>query len=139
MKKFVYSMILIVSLVLLAGCNLPFMGDKIVCSGEYKDDSMNLKATTKVTATFKNDKISKLDASMTFDNEQSASTICSLFTIANNYAESEKDKVKFKCNGKTILLYDYAEIVDSESKEELNKMTKEDFKKAMKEQDLTCK
>ena len=122
------------SLFVLTGC-----GNKVVCTG--KMDEAGVKAEVKITATFKSDKVSKIAADMTFDDEKTAKSYCSLFDLANSFAEKEEDKISYECKGKTISFKDYSKMVDEDDDE--NKvigMKKADFIKEMEKTDgVKCK
>ena len=118
------------SLFLLTGC-----GNKVVCSGKVNENG--LKVDMKVTATFKNDKVNKLSGEIAFDDKDTAEQYCSLFKLANNYAD-EKDKISFKCSGKVIAFDDFNDFLGDEH--EYNKMSKKEFIKSMEESDgVSCK
>ncbi len=122
------------SLFLLTGCGSN--GNKVVCTGKLEEDGM--KAEMKLTATLKDDKVEKVAADMTFDSKDTAKQYCSLFEMANSFAEDEADKVKFKCDGKTISFENYADFAGED--DEIVGMSKADFIKEMEKEDgVTCK
>ena len=121
----------IASLFIVTGC-----GNKVVCTSKVDDAGM--KAEVKVTAAFKGDKVNKVAAEMTFDDEKTAKSYCSLFELANSFAEKEEDKVSFDCKGKTISIKDYSKMADDEDNKIIG-MKKADFIKAMEEEGAKCK
>ena len=122
------------SLFILTGCG----GNKVVCTG--KMDEAGMKAEVKVTATLKSDKVSNIAADMTFDDESTAKSYCSLFELANSFAEKEEDKISFECKGKTISFKDYSKMVDDDEDTKIIGMSKADFIKEMEKTDgVKCK
>ena len=113
----------LVSLFILTGC-----GNKVVCTWKITEDGE--RSQLRVTATFKNDKIDKLDAEISFVDAATAKEYCSLFERANRYAD-EKDKIDFTCDGKTLTFKDFSDYAQSDS--EYSKMTKKEFIKEMEE------
>ena len=123
------------SLFVLTGC-----GNKVVCTG--KMDEAGMKAEVKITATIKADKVDKIAADMTFDDEKTAKSYCGLFELANSFAEKEEDKISFDCKGKTISFKDYSKMVDedADSDNKVIGMKKADFIKEMEKEDgVKCK
>ena len=122
------------SLFILTGCG----GNKVVCTGKMNEAGM--KAEMKITATIKSDKVSKIAAEMTFDDEKTAKSMCGLLELGNSFAEKEEDKVPFDCKGKTISFTDYSKMADSDEDTKIIGMSKADFIKEMEKEDgVKCK
>ena len=121
------------SLFILTGCGNK---NEVVCTGKMDEEGM--KAEAKITATIKDDKVEKVSAAITFDDKETAEQYCSLFEMANGFAESEDDKVGFKCDGKTISFENYSDFAGDD--EDIVGMAKADFIKTMEKEDgVTCK
>ena len=96
MKKYLF--LIPVLLLVLTGCGKK----QVVCTA--KVDEGGQKFEGKIVGTLKDDKIDSVSVSMKFDDEETAKQMCSLFELANSFAEKEEDKVDFKCKGKEITL-----------------------------------
>ncbi len=122
----------LVCLFILTGCG---NGNKVVCKGKL--DEAGMKADMTVTATIKSDKVDKVSASMTFDSKDTAKQYCSLFEMANSFAEDD-EKVDFKCDGKTLTFENYSDFAGED--DEIIGMSKADFIKEMEKTDgVSCK
>lgn len=136
MKKL--GALLIVGTLLLTGC-----GKKVTCSGDVKSSTGNYKQ--EVTATLKNDKVSKVTGKMTFEDESTAKTMCSWIELANNMETDESKKVNYKCSGKTITINNYDKLAeDEDGSNKVIGLTKDEFIKLIKENadedtEITCK
>ncbi len=118
------------SLFILTGC-----GNKVVCTG--KMDEAGMKATAKITATIKSDKVSKVSAAITFDDKQTAETYCGLIKA---FATAGDEDMDIKCSGKTMNIGNYAAFAGAEDDEKIIGMSKADFIKAMEKEDgVKCK
>ena len=110
----------------------------VVCTG--KVDEEGLTAEMKVTASLKAGKVDNASVSLVFSDKETAEQYCSLFELANSFAESEDDKVDFTCKGKTLTFKNYADFADPDDEDDIIGLTKADFIKLMEESDgVTCK
>ena len=134
MKKVVF--LIAICALFLTGCGSK---DKLVCSG--KTDMMGYSVEAKVTAEFKNDKVSDVKAELVFDDEDTAKSMCSMFELANSMAGSEEEKMSIECKGKSLVFKDFSQLIeDEETNEKVIGMSKADFIKEMEEtENVTCK
>ena len=135
MKKF---LVLSLGVLLLAGCG---KSNKVTCSGDVEEGGQ--KYSMKVTGYLENDKVKTIDAVMEFSSKEEAQTMCGLMSLANGFAEKEKQKIDVKCDGKKMTIKGF-EKVDSndEGESKLANLTKEEFIKYFQDESenkLVCK
>ena len=98
------------SLFLLTGCG----SKKVTCKSDEG----------KVIATLKGDKVSKISFEMEAPSKEEAKAVCALYKDA-------------KCSGKTVKISDAASLMGF-SKSDLEKLSKDDFKKGMESEGFKC-
>lgn len=136
MKKFL--VLGLAGLFLFAGCGNNKNKNTVVCTGSTKENGV--KISMKVTATLKDEKVSAAKAIMTFGDKKTAKQFCSLFELANSFAESDDKKVDIKCNGKNVEFADYDKFMSTDDADaKIIGLTKDEFISSMKEQELSCK
>ena len=110
-------------------------GEKIVCKGSAEENGQ--KAEVKITATLKDGKVSRVDQETTFSDSNTAKQTCSILEFANGFAESDDEKLDFKCDGNTITINN---IQEQGNTKELSGMTKDEFISYAKSQssEITC-
>lgn len=128
MKKLFTFALLGLSMVMLTGCGK----NQITCTGSEEQDGQKIEL--KVTATPKDGKVTEAEATMTFENEDTAKQMCALFEMANGFAEDRK-KIDIKCDGKSLTVGNYLQMQDNEKTE----YTEDEFIKLMEDEKLTCK
>ena len=134
MKKYIF--LIMISILFLTGCGKSVSKNQIICTGtEDDEDGM---VTTKVTANYKDEKITSVSAEMTFEDEDVAKQTCDMYDFMNSFADSEDKKIEYECKGKTIIIKDLSNF-DSEEEENIIGMSKKDFISKMKEQNISCK
>ena len=132
MKKYLF--LIPVLLLVLTGCGKK----QVVCSAKVDEGGQKYEA--KITGTLKDDKIDSVSVSMKFDDEETAKQMCSLFELANNFAEKEEDKVDFKCKGKEITLNSFDALFDAEDTKVIG-LTSDEFVELVTKNspETTCK
>ena len=129
MKKIFYTFFFVGILLLVTACG----GNKVVCSGTIEDDNMKYDMT--ITATFNKDKVKDTTASMKFETEEIATTMCGFMQTAT----SAQEGLDIKCSGKIITLKGFQAMMEDEDVTVQN-MTKEQFiLEAEKTEGITCK
>lgn len=140
MKQF--GVFFAVGILLLTGC-----GSKktVVCSETVKADDGEYKV--EVIGNLKDGKISSVDAKFTFDSEDTAQEMCSMFALYSSFAssdeESDSNKFEYKCDGKIITITNYEQLVEDDETKVVG-MTKDEFIKSIKDdasedEEITCK
>ena len=97
MKKGIITFAAVLSLVLVTGCGSK---NQVVCSGKVDDGDDSYEA--KMVANLKDGKVSDGYIEMTYNDKKTVETMCKALDFTNSMAKDDKDKVDFKCNGKTI-------------------------------------
>ena len=82
-----YILLLFVGLFLLSGCG----NKEVVCTGEEDLEGENVKA--EIVAKLEDDKVDSVSATMTFDSEDSANQMCSIFDLYNSSIENDDYKL----------------------------------------------
>ena len=137
MKKVLVG--LAVSMLFITGCGEK--NNKVKCSGKVEEDGQTYEMS--VIGDLKDNKITSLSMEMIFDNEETATMMCSFMELGNSMAESEADKIDYKCDGKKLVINNADTMGIDGSEESLIGKTKEEFIKAVKDADedskITCK
>lgn len=119
----------LISLLVLTGCG---SSNSLTCTGSAEENGQKVEMELKADFD-KDDKLESVKATMTFDDEETAKQMCSLFELANGAAEDDQ-KIDYECSGKKVTIKGYEKMLEMEG------TTKEEFKKEMEsEEDVTCK
>ena len=138
MKKF--GAFLFVSTLLLTGCG---KNNKVTCSGTQEEGGK--KFTTEITATLKDDKVNSLSSKMTFGDEESAKEYCGMLALASSFTSNENEKIDYKCDGKSVTINNFENLVSDDDDDKIIGLTKQEFidemTKSAKEEgtEITCK
>lgn len=122
--------IILVMFILLTGCE-----KTVTCKGTLTQE--DTKVNVEVKAKLENELINKANVKITFENETKSQSMCGMLSLMNSYVETDDDKIQYECNGKTIKLDNYLQLIDEQEKKD--SYTKDEFIKLMKNQQLTCK
>ncbi len=139
MKKVAKSVALLLVmgmvLVLLAGCG----SNKLVATKTTEDDSMGTYKE-EVVMTFEKDKVTNIEMSMEFDEEEKASTMYSLFNMGLSMSEDESTQgMEAKQDGKKLIItMDAKAYAESEGVSD-EEMTKDAMKAALEADGYTVK
>lgn len=129
-----YILLLFVGLFLLSGCG----NKEVVCTGEEDLEGENVKA--EIVAKLKDDKVDTVSATMTFDSEDSANQMCSIFDLYNSSIENDDYKIDVSCDGTKMTFNNYTELLSLEDdSDSIIGMSRDDFIQAMEEDELSCK
>ena len=130
MKKYLFITLMVI-LFMTTGC----VKNQIVCSGTSEEEGIKLTGT--VTADLdSNDRVSDAVIVYEFENEENAKKYCSVFKV---FEEEDKEGViKVSCSGNKITMKGFSKLI-SEYDDTLIGASKEDFIKAMEENEYTCK
>ena len=129
-----YILLLFVGLFLLSGCG----NKEVVCTGEEDLEGENVKA--EIVAKLENDKVDSVSATMTFDSEDSANQMCSIFNLYNSSIENDDYKIDVSCDGTKMTFNNYTELLSLEDdSDSIIGMSRDDFIQAMEEDELSCK
>ena len=135
MKKYLLVLGCAVMVFAVAGCSSK---NQLKCTGEMDESGVKMK--TEVIADFdKDDKLT--DAVVTYDlgDKDTASQYCSFFKLME-----DKDKgIIIDCSGSKITIKGYANVISDDEEEEEEESaigkTKEEFKKLIEVEGVTCK
>lgn len=89
-------------LFLVTGCSIG--GEKIICNNT--DEELGVKENIEVVAVLKNDSISKISATFSFNSKNDMNTICSALK------SSPSNELNFSCNGSSIKIKNFANMLD---------------------------
>ena len=129
-----YILLLFVGLFLLCGCG----NKEVVCTGEEDLEGENVKA--EIVAKLEDDKVDSVSATMTFDSEDSANQMCSIFDLYNSSIENDDYKIDVSCDGTKMTFNNYTELLSLEDdSDSIIGMSRDDFIQAMEEDELSCK
>ncbi len=129
-----YILLLFVGLFLLSGCG----NKEVVCTGEEDLEGENVKA--EIVAKLEDDKVDSVSATMTFDSEDSANQMCSIFDLYNSSIENDDYKIDVSCDGTKMTFNNYTELLSLEDdSDSIIGMSRDDFIQAMEEDELSCK
>ncbi len=130
MKKYLFVVFCALFLVVLTGC-----GKKadITCTGEMEEGGIKAKATYYAYLT--DNKVSRVDVEMSFDDDATAKTTCQTMELVKTMAGDEAKDMVVKCSGKTVTIENFP----AEDEEDMIGVSKEEFIKAAEQQSLTCK
>ena len=156
-KGLILSLICIFGIVLLTGCGGSSEsesggaaggvgGNQAVCSGSFEDTLFSdepIKYTASMTATLDDsNKVKSVALSATFEKEEDANTMYSMYALVNQFAQDDSQKIDIKLNGKTMTISNY-EVVMSDEEKSVVGMTKEEFFELAKSTDeegvVTCR
>ena len=77
---------------------------------------------------------------MTFDSEDSANQMCSIFDLYNSSIENDDYKIDVSCDGTKMTFNNYTELLSLEDdSDSIIGMSRDDFIQAMEEDELSCK
>lgn len=128
MKKVIKSVallsIMIMAVAFLAGC-----GNKLVATKTTDDEYMG-KYDEKIEIKFKNDKADEVKMTYTFDNEDSAKSLASMYSLLGG------DEIKVDQKGKSVVMTMSAEDFGGTGEDA---MTKDEIKASLEEQGYTVK
>ena len=129
MKRFVFGLVLLLSVFLLAGCK-----KQIVCSKSEKngDKETSVEIIAELDGA---DKITAAHISYDFGDEKTASQYCDLFK--QSLGEKEKDKIE--CKGSKITMSNVDDLDGDTGSDKMVGKTKSDLLKEAKEAGYTCK
>lgn len=130
MKKIIF--LLVICAFLVVGCGNK---NQVTCTKTETEDGVT--ATIKMIANLKDNKVSSVDAVMSYDDENTISLMCSMFAVANEHAESDSDKVDYKCNKNSIEIKNFDKMSDEDEK--IIGITKEEFISGMESEGASCK
>ncbi len=139
MKKTLKSLALVLAMgvlvVSLAGCG----SDKLVATKTTEDDLMG-SYKEEIVMTFEDDKVTTIEMSMEFDDEETAEGMYSLFNMGMSMSEEEVPAgMEVKQDGKKlVIIMDAAAYADSEGVSD-EEMTKEALKASLEEDGYTVK
>ena len=108
--------------------------NQVKCTGEMEESGVKIKG--EVVADF--DDSDKLkDATFTYDlgKKETADQFCGLFKMM----EDSSKGVTVSCSGTKVTIKGYANIDAEEEEESMIGKSKEEFKKAMEKEQMTCK
>ena len=131
MKKYLLVVFCVVLLFAITGCGKK---NQLKCTGSMNEEGMNIKA--EVIADF--DDADKLTgATMIYDlgSSETASQWCSMF----KYMEDADKGVTVDCSGSKITIKGYGSTAILDEDDVIVGKTKDEFKKLMEEEKITCK
>ena len=129
-----YILLLFVGLFLLSGCG----NKEVVCTGEEDLEGENVKA--EIVAKLEDDKVDSVSATMTFDSEDSANQMCSIFDLYNSSIENDDYKIDVSCDGTKMTFNNYTELLSlKDDSDNIIGMSHDYFIQAMEEDELSCK
>ena len=133
MKRFLFFIIVLGSVLFLTGCNL---GNKIVCTGTTEESGKSVKMN--IVANLKGDIVKDVSATFKFNDKETATYFCNILKLANDQVK-DGNKIEFTCNGSTVIIKDFLKF--SNSSEATKEITKEEFIKQMEsgETNIKCK
>jgi hypothetical protein len=114
----------------LTGCGK----NQVKCTGSYSEEGMKISAEM-IADLDANDKVTDATAIFDLGDSNTANQYCSLFKLA----ETADSGVKVTCSGTKVTIEGYAKMESDDEEDELIGLSKEDFIKAMAEEDFTCK
>lgn len=132
MKKLILCFGLLCCLVFISGCD--FGGERVVCTGVSSEGGIN--ENIEVVAIVKNDVVSKVSATMTYNNENDMNTICSSLKSANSI-NSAADRISFSCNKTTIKINNFDKMLLLSNVDVINH-SKAEFIEKMSQDQLNC-
>ena len=132
MKK--YLLVGVIGLLLFTGCGKSKNAD-IVCSGKMTEEGQTVEA--KYYGYLTDGKISRIDAELTFDKEETAKQMCQMYELVKQMAPEETKDMKITCDGKTMTVENFPD--DGEGDEKIIGATKEEFVKMAEKEGMTCK
>ena len=129
MKKYFLVVFCGALLFLLAGCSSK---NQVVCTVEETEGGITMKGEVLVDFD-KNDKLT--DATATYDvgDKKTADQYCSFLKLM----EDKEKGIEVSCSGTKITIKGFAKIDDEDEK--MVGMSKEDFLKKAKEENMSCK
>ena len=125
MKRTIFIIIFILILVSGCGKNKTENSELIICHLENMNEGV--ESITEVTANVKDNEIKNAQATITYETEEFANTMCSIFSKA------EDSKGNLKCEDKTISIDNYHKSINNEKD-----LTKEEFLTYMENQNFIC-
>ena len=134
MKKYFLIVLLLALVLVVTGCGSK---NQLKCTGSYTEGGTTMKA--EIVADFtKDDKL--IDANVVYDlkDETTANQYCSLFKLM----EDAEKGISVKCSGSKITIEGFAKMENEYGDQEFSTLvgkTKEEFKKAIETENLTCK
>ena len=125
-KQFILILIMFFLVLTLSGC-----GNKLIAT--KKEDGTTIKYEIK----FNKNKVSNVKMTAEYESQEYADEEYQTFELINSLASSEEDKLKFKKEGKTVIMVltgsQYAAIGGTEE------LTKEKIKQTLEEEGFTVK
>lgn len=131
------SLVLMMGLVLLllAGCG----SDKLVATKTTEDSTMGTYKE-EVVMTFKDDKVTDIEMSMEFDDEETASGMYALFNMGLSMSEDESTQgMEVKQDGKKLVITMDAQTYAKSEGVSDEEMTRDALKTALEEDGYTVK
>ncbi len=132
----------VLCLLLLTSCGIK-NNNKVVCSSvETQGD---IKMTTEIVATIKDENVKSLTATVTFDSLEDAELYSEILSRINS-SLLDNDKLNISVNGKQIVIGNYEKMIEQDADEvegiravKIIDESKDDFIKIMNEQKYSCK
>lgn len=133
MRRSIIVFAAILSLFVAAGCKNK---NQVTCTGKVKDG--NGTYTMKVTANLKDGKVKDGSYEMIFSTKKKAKEYCSIMSLANSLTTKDKDKVDYKCKGKSLIINSLDQFSGDEK---VTGLTKKEFisKLTAGDKSVTCK
>lgn len=126
MKKL--SFVFLISMFLLVGCGEKKVTCKMAADGEISHYDLE------VVGTVKGDKVKKVEATMTFENNEYAGEYCKII----NLLKSTLGELKYECKDNKITYKNYDLIVKNGTDKNLINLSKDEFTKYFKDNGMTC-
>lgn len=132
--KYIVSILITLGVVLLTGCSLS--EEKIVCTMKENVDDMYM--STEVTAIIKDDKVSSLSGTLTFDSENTATSYYSFISLYDQNLK-QNETLDVELNGKKIFIGNFQYLIEENQEDKIIGQEKDDFKKIMENENFSCK
>lgn len=132
MKKVVF--VLFAGLLVFTGCE---KSDKNTLECSKTEDDLGTEYKSIVTAKLKDNKISEITGAMELDDEKLANSVCELFSKMSD--EDSEINIKVKCDGKTVTITNFDELLASDDDVQIIGLEKDKFVELMKTEEYKCK
>lgn len=131
MKKYFLVVLCAVLVFVVTGCGNK---NQVKCTGSFSEGGMNMDA--EVIADLDDaDKVVDVTAIMDLKDKDTASQFCSLYKM---FADEEKG-IEISCSGSKITIKGFSKLEAETEEDDVTGKAKEEFIKAMEEEEFTCK
>lgn len=146
-KLFLGTFLICCSLLLLSGCGSSNENskseNKVICSTEVEEVG-EMTMHTEVVATLKNDKVSSVVATLTFDSDDTASMYYSFLSLYDSYLENGAS-LDMQQNKNKIIIQNFQYMIEEGSNDgetldiKIIGETKENYISIMEKEQFSCK